>query len=173
MVSFDSLQETDLFDFFGVHEVRREGETVDLKTGGFQEHVDIRLWLDAAQRVHRACLWLNREFVGEPGSPSPFAKDIAKSFVAFLAPAEVRAHVSNVVYGIWRLEGAPEAIRKLRPTDTDPPLPPVAPGDVELLEVYAGARERAEKDLGGRARLSMENLGGRLLIELDGRKAGG
>ncbi|WP_037834577.1 hypothetical protein, partial [Streptomyces sp. NRRL S-481] len=68
-VPYADLRGGDFFDFFHVRETA-DGRTTEagrtevrLKTGGFQEHVDLTLDLDARERVTRAELWLRREWM--------------------------------------------------------------------------------------------------------------
>ncbi|HYU19000.1 MAG TPA: hypothetical protein VEQ11_09910 [Chloroflexota bacterium] len=90
-LSWDGFQRSQLFSWVHVHEVGRtsfgDGRVaVGLKPGAFEEQIDLQVDLDAAGAIRTASLWLDRSWLGGPGRGSPFASDIAKSFLAVVAP---------------------------------------------------------------------------------------
>jgi hypothetical protein len=86
------LTTTDFWSFFRVHEIGvvhgdDGGVTYQLKTGGFQEFVDLELRAAATDEIASAELMLNSSWViGPPMGISPFALDIAGSFLRTLMP---------------------------------------------------------------------------------------
>ncbi|MEU9287679.1 hypothetical protein AB0D57_23965 [Streptomyces sp. NPDC048275] len=105
-VPYADLQNSDFFSFFHVHETaggrttEADGTKVRLKTGGFQEHVDLTLDLDSRGRVSHAALWLRREWMADL---NPFATDIAKSFLAGFVTEQSRERVAPIVDLLWNL----------------------------------------------------------------------
>ena len=146
---YDKLSETDFFGFFGVREVHRtpleSGRVaVDLKTGGFQQHIDIRLALDASGNVQIASLFVDRSWLGNANSINRLGCDVIKSFLATFPPAGDRQAAEPLIQAIWNAKGSKDEVIRL---DGEPA--PAGPTGLakEGLEVIFGSRPSYLQDL--------------------------
>jgi len=133
MPRWSDLQDSEFFGFFGVHETGRDGRTVRLQTGGFQEHIHLEADL-GADDLRRFTLRMTRAWVD--GAGAPFAKDIAKSFVVTLDESEQAVDLAR---RLWELESG----NVVYFGDPPPPLPPAAPAVADALAAYQGRRPSA------------------------------
>ncbi len=153
--------------FFGVEETGHAavagGMQHDFKTGGFQEHVDLRVTVGKDGRIGSAVLAMTRTWVGNRESVSPFAKDIAKSYVAtFMAPED--GGVANVLaLNLWQLQGTKNVVEYFG----DPPPPPPAPPP-GFLDAYVGERAEFRQEC-LKSAISLCNEGGKLLLAITAR----
>ncbi|HVG00858.1 MAG TPA: hypothetical protein VND68_13550 [Chloroflexia bacterium] len=90
---YSELSTSEFFSFFGLHETKprekRDDRTlIALKTGGFQESIDIVIQIDAQGFVRHGTLRLARAWINEYRL-NPFALDVTKSFVAALIPTSI------------------------------------------------------------------------------------
>jgi hypothetical protein len=118
------LKRSDFWSFFRIHAVA--GPHLDqygtihtpLKSGGFQEKMDLTLDENAAGRVVGATLALSRDFV-ESSATSLFAGDIAKSFIATVVSPMDRDAVLLFGLGVVALADPEEleAVRRQDPTE--------------------------------------------------------
>ncbi len=145
MLTWQDLQHSELWSWFGVHEVSRAllpagGVRIALKPGGFQEHIDLEVELSERETVRLATLTLDRTWIGEDGHVSPFASDITKSFLFTCAPDHGPA--ADLARRVERLMAdAPGVIRRAAPGDDQ--LPPPSALLLEAIEVYTGRAARA------------------------------
>ncbi|THA23364.1 hypothetical protein [Streptomyces sp. A1547] len=116
-IPYPNLSATEFFGFFNIHETERAETTVRLKTGGFQEHVDLTLELDARGRVSEATLLLRREWIADL---NPFALDIAKSFLFDFVPVADREQVAPIADLLWRMGSLDHATAERTLRDDDP-----------------------------------------------------
>ncbi|KOV72872.1 hypothetical protein ADL00_05065 [Streptomyces sp. AS58] len=137
-VPYEDLQGGDFFGFFHVREVEG-GRTTEagrtslrLKTGGFQEYVDLAFDLDSRDRVSCAELWLSRVWMA---NLNPFARDIAKSFLAGLVTERSREPVAPIVELLWSLGGLDEATADRVLRDDAP--------EYGIVRAYLGVEEQA------------------------------
>lgn len=144
---YEELKKSEFFSFFNLSETKRvpaaNGDTqVWLKTGGFQQFIDIQITVDKAQQVRDAVLQMDRSWVGDKTRLSPFAKDIAKSFIAALVSDVDKKQAKFFIDGIWNLRGSSDRVISLREEEgSASPLPP----DVKkALEVYSGSERRSK-----------------------------
>ncbi len=138
LVPYADLRGGDFFDFFHVWETA-DGRTTEadrtkvrLKTGGFQEHVDLTLDLDSRERVTRAELWLRREWMA---NLNPFAKDIAKSFVGGFVTERGGERAAPIVELLWNLGRLDEATAEHVLRDDAP--------ECAIVRAFLGLEERA------------------------------
>jgi len=102
-VMYGELEAGDFWSFFHIREVGQSaldtGIRRHLKPGGdFQDHIDLFVEENERGRVVDAELRLARGFVtGPPFGISPFAADIAKSFLAAFSPPPDEEHVRPLV----------------------------------------------------------------------------
>ncbi len=133
MPSWSDLQDSEFFGFFGVHGTGRRGSAILLKTGGFQEHIDLEADLDGDE-LRRFALHMARAWVD--GAGAPFAKDIAKSFVVTLDESEQAVDLAR---RLWELKSGNVVFFG----DPPPPLPPATPAVADALAAYEGRRPGA------------------------------
>jgi hypothetical protein len=165
-MNYEEFQKSEFASFFNTHEVERIQEPngfirVRLKTGGFQESIDIELKLDTALGLRQASLELARAWIGDENSLNPFAKDICKSFIHDLAQTDNK-RIQDLVEGIWELHGKKDEVIYIKPP---------APSATHLAEtrsainVYIGVLPRLELKLPG-LKLKMENkeISGKTLL---------
>lgn len=117
-MDYEEFQKSEFASFFNTREVERIQEPngsirVYLKTGGFQEFVDINLTLDASQRLCNASLELARAWIGDEDSLNPFAKDICKSFIHDLTDINNKK-IQDLVEGIWDMHGKKDEVIHLK-----------------------------------------------------------
>jgi hypothetical protein len=110
LMEYSKLKETELFSFFHFTETGRRPHPsgmieILLKPGGFQEFIDVAMKVDRFMGVHEGALLLDREWIGGPMTINPFGKDLAKSFVEAMTPADDKAKATAVVSTIWGVSG--------------------------------------------------------------------
>jgi hypothetical protein len=118
LMEYSKLKETELFSFFHFTETGRKPQSmgmmeIHLKPGGFQEFIDVAMKVDRAEGVHEGILLLDRDWIGGPMTVNPFGKDLAKSFVEAIIPAEDKEKASSVVSTIWSLSGSKDEVNYL------------------------------------------------------------
>jgi len=122
-IKYSELKESDFWEFFGLNELEsREtdnGLSVKMiKTGGFQEYIDIEFYVNKSDEIFRAILKLKRLWVGDYKNLNPFAKDIIKSFVYAITPNEYKQNVENLVNILFRIHGSEDKVIYIRKPDT-------------------------------------------------------
>jgi len=111
VLSWVGFVESGFFSWFAVEEVGRQqgrrGDTlVTFKVGSYREAVDLEVALDPKGRVTAANLLLDRAWIGDRFDISPFAVDIARSFLRALAGPFPDAGALGTA--LWRLlDGEP------------------------------------------------------------------
>ena len=149
-MSYDELQETELFSFFSFSETGRRPmpdgmQEIHLKPGGFQEFIDVKMKIDRSQMVHQGVLYLDRDWIGSPMTVSPFGKDLAKSFIAAVTPPDDRKKADNIVSTIWHIQGIGD---KVISVESEGPKDIVADSPIEeLQQVYLGIEDKYEMKL--------------------------
>ncbi|MGH3756890.1 hypothetical protein [Actinophytocola sp.] len=100
-VRFADLPSTDLWSFFGLHEIARDGDEVRVSPGNFSEDVALRFTLGDRDRIQRAELSLRETWAlgGEFGI-NPFGLDIARGFAGALVPEPDRRSAADVLLGL-------------------------------------------------------------------------
>ncbi|MFX1276905.1 MAG: hypothetical protein ACFFBP_21055 [Promethearchaeota archaeon] len=82
-----------------------------LKPGGFQDHIDIEIYIDEHEVINEAILMLDREWIGNFESLNPFGKDIAKSFIdAFLPEIPNDEFRDSLITSLWNMKGAQDVV---------------------------------------------------------------
>ncbi|HRI55065.1 MAG TPA: tetratricopeptide repeat protein, partial [Pseudomonadota bacterium] len=116
------------------------GDTqVWLKTGGFREFIDLQLTVEKTSRVREAVLLIDRSWIGDKVHLSPFAKDLAKSYIGALVAEPDRKQARLFTEALWNLSGSGDRVLRRQPEEGPAELPP----DVKrALEVYTGAERR-------------------------------
>ncbi len=145
VLTWETLEATDLYRWFHLHEVRRapgdDGTvTVHLQPGAFQEFIDLTFDLDAAQIVRRATLTLDRAWLRQPGIPAASGSDLAASFLGDLA----REHATalDLANGIrQRLASAPGTVVRAGALGHPATLSPEV---ADALDAFMGGRDHAE-----------------------------
>ncbi len=114
IILYSDLQQSDLFQFFNMSvtgEVERNDLTVvHAKPGGFQEFIDIEFLKDANENIVGAVLLLDRSWIGDIKSINMFSKDMAKSFLAGIAPSDGFGILDDVVKRLWHLQGMEDTV---------------------------------------------------------------
>ncbi len=138
MPTYAELKKSELFDFFGIAETGRSEDggltKVDLITGGYQEFIELHIWLDGDDIIRRAVLYLDRYWIGGEANVNPFGKDIAKSFLGNLVSFSDCPYVPGVVQGLWELQGTSQEVFNIDPEDK--PKPQTDPIILSALDVY-------------------------------------
>lgn len=134
---YAELQKSEFFSFFNIQEVASRplgtSTEISLKTGGFQEHVDLTVWTNVNQRVSEATLQLRESWViGPPMGVNPFAVDIARSFLLALAPPQNRGEIQRLAETLSSLHD----LEAMRPTLQDPAFAETDEG--RLIAAYIG-----------------------------------
>jgi hypothetical protein len=157
-MDYEEFQKSEFVSFFNLQEVERIQEPngsarIKLKTGGFQEFIDIEIRLDASLRLRQASLELARAWIGDEDSLNPFAKDICKSFIHDLANTNNR-RFQDLVEGIWDLHGKKDEIIYLKP-----PVPSVTrlAETRSVIKVFIGVLPLLELNF-PEFKLKMENI---------------
>jgi hypothetical protein len=99
-VNYNELKSSDFFNFFNLHEIKDQKTSQffkKLKPGGFQEYIDIELYLNNNNDVEKAQLGLDRKWIGNYENINPFGKDLAKSFIDAVVPYEEKEGEDNVI----------------------------------------------------------------------------
>lgn len=143
--SYEELKKSEFFSFFNLSEVKRvpaeSGDLqIELKTGGFREFIDMKLTVDKQDWAREAVLLIDRSWIGDAKRLSPFAKDLAKSFISALTASRDRKQAKLFTDAIWNLKGTEDRVVSLRQdAESSGPLPP----DVsKALDVYVGTQRR-------------------------------
>lgn len=136
---YEEFQHSEFAAFFGIQEMERIEEAdgftrIQLKTGGFQEFVDIEMEIDASQWIRKTTLKIAREWIGNEDNLNPFAKDICKSFINDLGNLKDKIF-QDLVEGIWSLQGTKDEIIYIKPP---PPSPNYLPEARNAMKVYMG-----------------------------------
>jgi len=161
MIHFDELKDTDFFSFFnlGAHEEHplKDGSVLRrFKPGKFKEFVDIGFTTDPSREILKATLFIDRAWLGDEKHISPFAKDIAKSFITDMVPRADQGRVKELVLRLWHLRGKGDRVRSV-----GPPPPelrrPLSSNARETLEVFLGWRPVFELSMDS-SRLVIGNL---------------
>jgi hypothetical protein len=89
-LAYDALSATDAWQFFHLREIDVTQDAdlsreIRLKPGGFQDYIDLFLYVDARHEVRVGRLRMSRSWVEEK---YPFALDLAKSIIGTLMPRE-------------------------------------------------------------------------------------
>jgi hypothetical protein len=116
---YAEVRESEFWSFFGIHEVPAPDEqehTVRLRPGGFQEDVELELACRDDDRVASARLRFREAWAfGQPWGVSPYALDIARSFLRTFTPAVDQGAVEALMPPL----SPPEAVALLgEPPDT-------------------------------------------------------
>lgn len=105
--TLSELRGTELWSFFNLHEVGRDDSDptyvqITLEPGGFTEHVGMTLTCYETEEICGAELRLRQSWViGPPMGINPFAKDIAKGWLAEIVPQADRENVLPLVQALW------------------------------------------------------------------------
>ncbi|MHA1269434.1 MAG: hypothetical protein ACTSPY_06555 [Candidatus Helarchaeota archaeon] len=158
-INYDDLKKTDFYSFFNIHEDKIE--KIDnytylyLKTGGFQEYIDLIFVIDDSNNIIKAELTLDRKFIGGLNNVNPFGKDIAKSFIYTITPISEKDSISPLVDFIWKLEGLNDFIIRIQKrTDSQR-----SPNEIEMsiINVYLNIAPKAEFKLSS-STFTFENI---------------
>lgn len=142
--SYEELKKSEFFSFFNISEVKRvpaeNGDTqVWLKTGGFREFIDLQLTIEKTSRVREAVLLIDRSWIGDKVHLSPFAKDLAKSYIGALVAESDKKQAKFFTEALWNLSGSGDRVLRRQQEEGPAELPP----DVKrALAVYTGAERR-------------------------------
>ena len=132
------------------------GRLVSYKPSGprFHDLTTLQVAVDGRDNVQRMDLWLLRAFI-ESGGNAPFARDIAKSFLAAAPPADDASALASLAAEIEHRLGPSERVI-VGPGYVKPELPPEPS---QGYACYAGTREAYRQDL-AHSRLEMRNEAG-------------
>ncbi|MFN8633044.1 MAG: hypothetical protein U0893_04255 [Chloroflexota bacterium] len=145
LMAWSDLERSDFFQWFGVHETGRSAtlgsgwQAIRLKPGGYQDAIDLIVYVDTRQRVQRATLRQNRAWV-DGGQTAKLADDLTQSFL--LALAGRHPETSALARRIFSLNRGSQQILRAGPPEAPPD--PLSPSAQAALDEYLGSRNRAE-----------------------------
>ena len=155
---YQKLSKTDFVKFFNIHEVGRKtsetGDTlIDLKPGGFKQHIDIQVSIDSSGVIRSASLRIDRSWLGDRRSVNRLGSDLVKSFLATFSPQKALPKIAPLVQAIWKSKGARDQVIQLKKSSE-----PSSPHGQALvgLEAFMGNRASYSLPLDS-ATLSMNN----------------
>lgn len=163
-------------EFFRFFNIRIEKSTekasditiVHLKTGGFQEHIDIFISIDKEGDILEGKLFLDRKWIGDANTINPFGTDISKSFIALLFPHDLQPDFKkHLIHYLFNLRGDNQVYIPLHKAFQE--FEDAAPEVKPFLDVYRGQKESKIKSIEDFS-LTLKNLQAegkdRLLIKL-------
>jgi hypothetical protein len=160
-MKYSNFKNSEFFDFFNIRETLSAKFSSNLtkttlKTGGFQEHIDLYIYRDNNDEIKKAQLYLNRDWVGNANSINPFGTDITKSFIDLLLSKEYDPKFKkHFVHYIFNLRGDHQVFIPLHKAfqgfeESSPEIQP-------FLDVYRNIKKTTRKILKDLI-LKMENL---------------
>ena len=131
------------------HRFRPSGER-------FRPLVELALGIDDQGRIAASCLGVDRGFIGSPAS-RPFARDIVKSYLQWILPADAAAALDTETDAIGQFCDG-ESVVIVRQSAVRPSLFDArGAGDGGIADVFMGQAAVAECQV-GRTRIAFENL---------------
>jgi len=158
---YSNFKKSEFYNFFFISKISSKKIGVDLikislKTGGFQEHIDLYIYIDNNDVIKKAELYLNRDWVGNIESINPFGTDITKSFIDLFLPKEYDPiFKKHLVHYLFNLRGDHQVVIPLHKAfqEFEESSPEIQP----FLDVYRNTKKKASKPLKDIV-LNMENL---------------
>ena len=149
LVNYDELKKTDFFQFFNLHEMQiiRKSELndltyIELETGGFQEFINIKLYINNERNIQKAELIMDRSWIGNAENINPFGKDIAKSFIYTMTPLDEKEKIESLSHYLWMLKGLNDNIISIKNKKNDYDDPTIS--EMEFIDVYRNLLPKAE-----------------------------
>ncbi len=136
---FAALQETDFWQFFNIAVTGAEdiysGKIYFLKTGGFQQEIDLSVTVNTAGDIIESNLLISRSWlIGPPYGTNPFAMDIVRSFInVMLSPADQQQ--VQPLLGVFDFGRAQEYLTSIIAKKDNNPL------YTKMFMVYTGVEE--------------------------------
>ncbi len=160
-MKYSNFKNSEFYTFFNISETLSEKFSADLtkislKTGGFQEHIDLYIYRDNNDEIRKVQLYLNRDWIGNTNSINPFGTDIAKSFIDLFLPKEYDPKFKkHLVHYLFNLRGDHQVVIPLHKAfqgfeESSPEIQP-------FLDVYRNTKKTARKTFKDFV-LNMENL---------------
>jgi hypothetical protein len=167
--SLEEARTSDFFQWFHLAEVR-EGAAIDhgaqqiagetwhrFRPSGasFHEVVELAVGVDGDERICTACLGIDRAFISD-ARIRPFARDIAKSFLSWILPADANNALAAEIDAISQFcDGESVVIARAAavPAPGQPRMSRLAGG---MADVFIGNAAHAEQTIGP-IRISFEN----------------
>ncbi len=172
-MNYADFKNSEFFNFFNLRtESSKELSSgiieLHLKTGGFQEYIDIYFYLDKKSEIKKAKLLSDREWIGDPSSINPFGTDISKSFIDIVFPKHLTPEFKkHLIHYLFNLRGDNQVLIPLHKAFQG--FENAAPEVIDFLDVYRGQKEHVVKTH-QKYTLTMQNIysegKGRLLIEM-------
>lgn len=139
-LTFEELTKSDFYTFFhctvsGTEE-QEDGILVKVKTGAFQEFIDIDFHINVTNEIFKAKLSINREWIGNIEHLNPLGKDLTKSFIGLLTPEKEKGKVKDLINLLFYQKGSKDKFItfKTLPVSFDS-----LPIDLKkILDVYIG-----------------------------------
>ncbi|TFG00922.1 MAG: hypothetical protein EU541_01015 [Promethearchaeota archaeon] len=173
-MNYSMFKKSEFFEFFnltekGSAELDSGLREVHLKTGGFQEHIDLFIYLNKKEEIKKGRLFLDREWIGDINSINPFGTDISKSFIDILFPNSLLPDFKkHLIHYLFNLRGNNQVYIPLHKAFQE--FEDAAPETIPFLDVYRGEKKKSTKSTESLI-LSMENIlsedKARLLIEIN------
>jgi hypothetical protein len=148
-MKYSDFKASEFFSFFNLSEssseqISSELKKVSLKTGGFQEHIDIYVYVTKNGDIKKAELYLDRQWIGNIDSINPFGADISKSFLQYFLPSQEGSEFKkHLVHYLYNLRGKNQVVIPLHQAfkgfeDSTPKIRP-------YLEVYRNISKEMSK----------------------------
>lgn len=148
-MKYSNFKSSEFFHFFNLTEENREKlNEVDkkllFKTGGFQEHIDIFLYIDQDNNIKKAELYLDREWIGDINSINPLGTDISKSFIDYFLPSEEGSEFKkHLVHYLFNLRGKNQVVIPLHAAFKG--FEESTPEIIPYLDVYRNMKKKISK----------------------------
>ncbi|TXT64859.1 MAG: hypothetical protein BAJALOKI3v1_160061 [Promethearchaeota archaeon] len=160
-MKYSDFQASEFFSFFNLvtsssEQFSSELKKVSLKTGGFQEHIDIYVYMTGNRDIVKAELYLDREWIGNVDSINPFGADLSKSFLQYFLPTQKDSEFKkHLVHYLYNLRGKKQVIIPLHQAfrEFEESIPAIIP----YLEVYRNNKKKMQRNKQNYI-LTMENI---------------
>jgi len=173
-MKYSDFQQSEFYKFFNLMEqssikVDKDQKKFYFKTGGFQEHIDIYLYVNNDNLIIQSELYLDRKWIGNTKSINPFGSDISKSFIDLFLPKDHdKEFKKHLIHYLFNLRGDEQVVIPLHRAfiDFEESVPEIVP----FLDVYRNNKNKMNKTTQN-YNLIMENITqnqkDRLLIRID------
>lgn len=146
---YSELKDSEFYHFFNLSEQFKEKFSSNitkllLKTGGFQEHIDIFLYINGNNQIKKAELYLDREWIGNKKSINPFGTDMSKSFINYFLPSNKDSEFKkHLVHYLFNLRGENQVLIPLHKAFRS--FEESKPEIIPYLDVYRNTKKEISK----------------------------
>ncbi|MBD3229114.1 MAG: hypothetical protein GF329_13075 [Candidatus Lokiarchaeota archaeon] len=146
---YSELKDSEFYHFFNLIEQKKEKFNSNLtklflKTGGFQEHIDIFLYINKNIQIKKAELFLERQWIGNKKSINPFGTDISKGFINYFLPSNKDSEFKkHLVHDLFNLRGENQVVIPLHQAFRG--FEESTPEIIPYLDVYRNTKKEISK----------------------------